>query len=109
VSAALSIALLSVSLRHSLRNFPQRLQDLLIRRPFSVVDFDKFPADYSLSVDDISRRVGPPFAVGIEDAIAVDDLVVFVLEHGKIQVPRESLFEFLHKFLRILVAIDADC
>ena len=43
----------------------QRLQDLLIRRPFLVIHFNKFPADYSLSVDHVGRRVGPPFAVGI--------------------------------------------
>jgi hypothetical protein len=61
-----------------------------------------------LFVDDISRRVRPALAVRIEDAVTVDYLVVLVFEKRKVEIAGKSLFEFLDKFFRIVMAVDAD-
>lgn len=49
----------------------------------------------------------PTFAVGIVNAIAVDDFVVFVFEEWKVELTLEPFLHHLGKFLRVFVSIDA--
>jgi len=74
-----------------LRDFSERLQDLLIGRPFSIVDLDKSPAQHPFFVNDIGGRMRPALAVRIKDSIAVDDFMVFIFKHRKIEVSGKSL------------------
>lgn len=54
--------------------------------------------------------MGPAFAVWIiEDAVTVNDLVIFVLQQREIEVPGESLLELLDELLRFVMGVDADC
>jgi hypothetical protein len=96
------------SLYRALRDLPQRLQDLLIGGPFSIVDLDKPPAQHPLFVDDIGGRMRPALAGRIKDPITVDDFMVFIFKQRKIEISGKSLSQFLYKLLRILVAVDAD-
>ena len=73
------------------------MQNLVIRRPFLEVHFNKLPPNHSLPIDGVSRWMRPALPVRIENPVEVDDLVVFVLEHGKIEIARESFLEFLDK------------
>ena len=50
----------------------------------------------------------PALVVRIENAIAVNYLVVFVFEKRKVEIAGKSLFEFLHKLFRIVVTVNAD-
>ena len=74
-----------------LRDFSQRFKDLLIGGPLLKVNLDKFPAQHPLLVNDISGRMRPAFAVRIKNPIAVDDFMVFIFKHRKIEVPGKSL------------------
>ena len=78
------------SFLHALRDFLQRLQDLFIGGPFSIIDLDKAPAQHPLLVDDIGGRMRPTLA-RIKDPIAVDDFMVFIFKHRKIEVSGKSL------------------
>ena len=95
-----------VQLLATLRNFSERLQNLLVAGSRSVIHFDKLPADHSLFIDDVSRRVGPAFAVGIQNAVAVDYFVVFVLEERKVVLSGKFLLQLFDKLLRKIVAVD---
>jgi len=54
--------------------------------------------------------MGPPATIRIKNAVAVDDLVIFVLEQRKIQLTGgEPLLQLLDKLLRKLMAVNADC
>lgn len=50
----------------------------------------------------------PALAVRIENAVTVYNLVVSILQQRKVKISRESSFQLLDEFLRILVAVDAD-
>lgn len=92
-----------------LRDLSQRLQNLFIARPFSIVHLDKTPTYHSLLVDHVGCRVWPAAAIGIENTVAVDNLMAFVFEQGKIELSRVTpLLELLHKPLRILMRVNAD-
>lgn len=78
-------------------NLSQRLEDLVVRRPFLIVYFYKLPTNYPLPIDDVSRWMRPALAVRIQNAIAINNFMVFILEHGKVEVTRESVLQFLHK------------
>ena len=83
------------------------LQNLPVGRSLLIVRFDESPTYDPLSVEDISRRVRPALAVRIENAVAVDYLVVFVFEKREVEIAGKSLFEFLHKVFGIVVTVDA--
>jgi len=51
--------------------------------------------------------VGPALSVGIENSIAVNHLVVFVLQKSKIVIAVKSVLELLNKFAGIFVTVDA--
>ena len=51
--------------------------------------------------------MGPTFAVRIENPIAINDRVAFVLEHVKIDLTGRSLVQLLDELLGFLMAIDA--
>ncbi len=51
----------------------------------------------------------PATAIRIKNAIAVDDLVVLVLEQGKVELSTKSLLQLLYKLLRILMSVNANC
>jgi hypothetical protein len=48
-------------------------------------------------IDDVGGGVGPAFALRVENTVAVDNLMVFVLQQRKVEVPGEFLFQFLNK------------
>ena len=52
--------------------------------------------------------MGPTLTIRIQNAVAIDDLVIFVLEQRKIELSRESLLQLLDELLRFLMAVDAD-
>jgi hypothetical protein len=52
--------------------------------------------------------VRPSLAIRIEDAVAIDNLVVFVFEQGKIKLPFEAALHHLRKLFRVRVAVHAD-
>ena len=66
------------------------------------------PAHHPLFIDDVGGGVGPTLAVGIENTVAVYDLVVLVIQHRKIDQSGGSLIQLLDKLLGFLVAVDAD-
>jgi hypothetical protein len=53
--------------------------------------------------------VGPTFALGIQDAVAVDHLVILILEEEKVIVSGKTFLQLLNESFGVLVAIDADC
>lgn len=50
----------------------------------------------------------PALAVRIENAVAVDDLVIFIFEHGEIEAAGESLLQLLREVLRFVMGVDTD-
>lgn len=52
--------------------------------------------------------MGPAFAVGIKDAVAIDHLVVFVFQQRKVELTFEAFAEHLGEFFGVLMAVDAD-
>ena len=73
-----------------LRDFSQRTEDLIVRRSFLIVYFDELPAHHPFLVDDIGGWVRPALTVGIENPIAVDDLMTLILKQRKIEVSGKS-------------------
>ena len=59
------------------------LQDLFIRRPDAVIRFGKFPAHYSLLIDDIRGWMGPPFAIRVEKPVTIDHSMIDILKQRK--------------------------
>lgn len=49
----------------------------------------------------------PSLAVGIENSVAVNHLVVFVSQKREIVIAGKSVLELLNKFLGIFVTVDA--
>ena len=85
----------------------QLLADLLVGRPFLVVHLDKFPTHDALRVDYQCRRMRPALAVGIKQAVAVDDLMFLVFEQWKIEFSLEPFLHHLGKLLRVLMIVNA--
>lgn len=85
----------------------QLAADLLVGRAFLVIHFNESPAHDSLGVDDERRGVRPAVAIGIEDAVAVDDFVIFVFEEREIELAVEAFAQHRAKSFRIGVVIDA--
>ena len=73
----------------NLTDFPQGRQHLFVRWSLSVIDFDEFPAHHTLWVNDVSGRMRPNFAVGVENFVAVDHLVVFIFQARGIVITLE--------------------
>jgi hypothetical protein len=97
------------SFRYSrIGNFSERLKDLLVCGSFFIIRFDEAPADDPPPVENVGGGMRPAFVVRVEDAVAVDDLVIFVFKQWEIEIARESLLELLHKFFRCVVTVDAD-
>ena len=49
----------------------------------------------------------PALAVGIENSVAVNHLVVFVFQKRKIVIAGKFVLELLNKFLGVFVTVDA--
>ena len=49
----------------------------------------------------------PSLAVGIENSVAVNHLVVFVFQKREIVIAGKSVLELLNKFLGVFVTVDA--
>jgi hypothetical protein len=52
--------------------------------------------------------MGPTFAIGIENPVAIDDFVVLVFEQRKIEFSIETFLHHLRELLRVLMSVDAD-
>ncbi len=50
----------------------------------------------------------PSLTVRIKNAVAVDDLVIFVFKQGKIEFSGESLFQLLDKHFRLVMSVNTD-
>jgi hypothetical protein len=72
-----------------------------------VIDFDEFPANHALLIDDIRSWVRPAFAVGVEQPIAIDHFVIGILKQGKGLAAIVCRLKFLPQLFRLLVAVDA--
>jgi hypothetical protein len=70
--------------RGRLFDLSQLRENLFVRRPLRVIDFDELPAHDSRSIDDVRRRMRPASAIRIEDAVTIYDFVAFVLQKYKI-------------------------
>jgi len=96
--------------------FPRKLQelsqsghDLFIGRSLGVVHLDKFPPNCSLTIDHVGSGMRPTATIRIENAIAIYDLVILVLEQRKVEFGAwEPLLEFLDELLRKLMAVNAN-
>ncbi len=52
--------------------------------------------------------MGPSLTVRIENAVAVDDSVVFVFEQGKIEFSGKFFLQLLDKQFRLVMSINAN-
>lgn len=59
-------------------DFGQFLPDLSVGGALGIIDLDELPPHHALGVNDVSGRMRPAPAVGVEYAVAIDDSVVFV-------------------------------
>ena len=53
--------------------------------------------------------MGPAFALGIQDAVTIDDFVILVFKKGKVIVSGKTFLQFLNESSGVLVGIDAHC
>ena len=104
---------MSVGIRHnrhsSLVNPSQGFEDLLVGGPHFVVHLDQFPADYSLLVDHISRRMRPATAGRIQKPVAIDDFVPGIGQERKLWKFPIILRNAINHFLKISLGIDGHC
>jgi hypothetical protein len=89
-------------------DFGQFLPDLSVGGTLGIVDLDELPPHHALGVNDVSGRMRPPPAVGVEYAIAIDDFVVFVFQQRKVELSFESIAQHLGKFFRVFMAVGTD-
>src|SRR5947207_13789842 len=79
----------------------QGLKDSLVGGPHFVVHFDHFPADYSLLVDHVSRRMRPATAGRIQKPVAVNDFVPAIGQERKLGKFLIILRNAIDHFLKI--------
>jgi len=96
------------SFQPSLFDLGQLAANLLVGSAFGVVGLNKFPAHHALGIDHKCRGMRPALAVGIEDTVTVDHLVVFIFEQRKIEFPFKAVTHHLGKLFGFRVSVDAD-
>jgi len=92
----------------SLFNLGYLLSYLFVGRPLLVIHLGEFPLHGASRVDHVGRGMGPAGTVRIEYAVAINHLVVFVLQQRTVELPLERVAGNLGEFFGVLMAVDAD-
>jgi hypothetical protein len=79
----------------------ERLEDLLVRRPHPVINFNEFPPNDALFIYHIGSRVRQSLALWIENAIAIDHTVIRVRQEGDMDRIRLAPTDCAERFVKI--------
>jgi hypothetical protein len=92
----------------SLFNLGYLLSYLFVGRPLFVIHLNEFPLHDAPWIDHEGGGMGPAGTVRVEDAVAIDDFMVFVFQKREVELPFETNAHHLCEFFGVFTAVDAD-